>query len=136
MGAQVINEASAWSMSSLQTADAVAADAFYEALFGWKAEPFGPPEAGIAVYRLPGFFGGEPSQPVPRDVVAVRMPLEEGQQPHWHVDFWIDDAEDAAARTAQMGGHRGGCAPRRSALVQTGRPLRPPGGQRSRSASS
>jgi len=104
LGAQVINEAGAWSMSSLQTADAGAADAFYDALFGWKAEPFGPPDAGIAVYRLPGFFGGEPSQPVPRDVVAVRMPLEEGQQPHWHVDFWIADADGAAARAAQMGG--------------------------------
>ena len=73
-GAELINEPGAWSMSALHTGDPAGADAFYAALFGWEAEPFGPPEANIALYRLPGYVGGEPSQPVPRDVVAVRMP--------------------------------------------------------------
>jgi len=102
-GAQVINEASAWAMSTLNTSDPDAADAFYEAVFGWQAEAFGPPEANIAVYRLPGYFGGEPSQPVPRDVVAVRMPLEAGE-PHWLPGFWVADAEAAAEQTQQRGG--------------------------------
>ena len=73
----MINEASAWSMSALHTPDADGADAFYKALFGWEAEPFGPPEANIG--RLPParlLSAATPSQPVPRDVVAVRMPLE------------------------------------------------------------
>lgn len=102
-GAQVINEAGAWAMSLLHTPDADGADAFYKALFGWEAEPFGPPEANIAVYRLPGYVGGEPSQPVPRDVVAVRMPLEDGE-PCWRPDFWVDDAEAVAAQTGERGG--------------------------------
>jgi predicted enzyme related to lactoylglutathione lyase len=102
-GAQVVNEAGAWSMSALHTPDSAAADAFYGAVFGWQAEPFGPPEAGIAVYRLPGYVGGEPSQPVPRDVVAVRMPLADGQ-PRWRPDFWVDDAEAVVAQAGERGG--------------------------------
>lgn len=103
-GAEVVNEAGAWSMSALRTDDAERADAFYKEMFGWDAEPFGPDEAGMALYRLPGFVGGEPSQPVPRDVVAVRMPLGQDEQPHWHIDFWIDDAEAAAAKVRDLGG--------------------------------
>jgi predicted enzyme related to lactoylglutathione lyase len=103
VGAQVINEAGVWAMSLLHTPDADGADGFYKALFGWEAEPFGPPEANIAVYRLPGYVGGTPSQPVPRDVVAVRMPLEEGE-PRWRPDFWVADAEAVAAQTGERGG--------------------------------
>ena len=102
-GAEVINEPGAWAMSALQTGDPAGADAFYKALFGWDAEPFGPPEANMALYRLPGYVGGTPTQPVPRDVVAVRMALQEGD-PGWHVDFWIPDAEAAAAQAADLGG--------------------------------
>ena len=70
-GAQLVNEPFAWSMSSLRTPDPDAAAAFYGAVFGWTTEPFGPPEAGISMFRLAGYVGGEPDQPVPRDVVAV-----------------------------------------------------------------
>jgi uncharacterized protein len=104
VGAELVNEPGAWSMSRLATPDVAGADAFYEALFGWKAEPFGPPEANIAVYRLPGYFGGEPTQPVPRDVVAVRMPAPQRERPGWALDFWVDDAQETVARAAEMGG--------------------------------
>lgn len=103
-GAELINEPGAWSMSSLRTDDPGGADAFYNALFGWEAQPFGPPEANAALYRLPGYVGGTPTQPVPRDVVAVRMPAEPGEDARWALDFWVDDAEDAAARAAELGG--------------------------------
>lgn len=103
VGAELINEPGAWSMSSLQTSDPAGADAFYGAVFGWEAEPFGPPEANIAVYRLHGYVGGTPTQPVPRDVVAVRMPLEQGE-PRWRPDFWVVDAEGSAAQAAELGG--------------------------------
>jgi uncharacterized protein len=106
-GAQRVNEPSAWSMSMLHSPDPEGAEEFYEAMFGWEAETLDE-EAGIKMFRLPGFVGGEPRQPVPRDVVAVLAPIAadasgEAAEPRWSVDFWIDDAE-RAAETATAGG--------------------------------
>jgi predicted enzyme related to lactoylglutathione lyase len=103
-GAQRINEPSAWSMSQLQTPGREAAIEFYSALFGWDFEPFGPPEAGFQIMRRPGYFGGEPSQPVPRDVVAVMGPATAGEAARWSPDFWIADTDAAVARAAERGG--------------------------------
>jgi predicted enzyme related to lactoylglutathione lyase len=108
-GAQVINESRAWSMSMLHTSEPEKAATFYEAMFGWKAEPFGPPEARLSVWRLPGYVGGEPQQPVPRDVVAV-LAGDGGKgspgtgSPHWSVDFWVDDTDLTAAHAEGLGG--------------------------------
>jgi predicted enzyme related to lactoylglutathione lyase len=96
-GAQVVNEPSAWAMSALYTPDLESAHGFYGRVFGWKTESFGP----ATMYRLPGFFGGEPSQPVPRDVVAVGIP---GDAPRWGVDFWVDDVDASAAKADELGG--------------------------------
>ena len=98
-GAQILNEPSAWAMSRLNTGDVAAAKAFYRDVFGWESESFAP---GVELFRLPGYVGGEPEQPVPRDVVAV-LTAGEGDSA-WNVDFWIDDAESAAARATQLGG--------------------------------
>ena len=98
-GAQILNEPSAWAMSRLNTGDVAAAKAFYRDVFGWESESFAP---GVELFRLPGYVGGEPEQPVPRDVVAV-LTAGEGDA-GWNVDFWIDDAESAAARATQLGG--------------------------------
>lgn len=57
--------------------------------------------------RLPGFVGGEPQQPVPRDVVAGMLPAAgngAGSDSTWNVDLWIDDADAAADRTPALGG--------------------------------
>ncbi len=70
-GAQRINEPSAWAMSALRTADLDRANAFYGAAFGWTAEPFDAGPDRTVLYRLAGYVGGTPQQPVPRDVVAV-----------------------------------------------------------------
>jgi predicted enzyme related to lactoylglutathione lyase len=99
VGAQRVNEPGAWSMSLLNTPDPEGAKAFYAELFGWESEPSGD---GITVFRLPGYVGGEPQQPVPRDVVAATVPTD--GQPSWSVDFWTADAEGAAARAAELGG--------------------------------
>jgi predicted enzyme related to lactoylglutathione lyase len=99
-GAQLVNEPGAWSMSLLRAPDAGAAAAFYGELFGWQVEPFAE---GLALFRLPGFVGGEPEQPVPRDVVAVMAPADEAP-PRWDVDFWVFDADATAARAAELGG--------------------------------
>jgi predicted enzyme related to lactoylglutathione lyase len=92
----------------LSTDDPDTAQTFYGELFGWRAEAL---EAGpgmeLWLWRLPGFAGGEPQQPVPRDVVAAMMrtdPSAGGPPPNWGVDFWITDADAAAAATPELGG--------------------------------
>ena len=74
-----------------------AAKQFYGAVSGWEPEPFGP---DVTLFRLPGYVGGEPLQPVPRDVVAG---LTAGE-PGWGVEVWVADADEAAAKTAELGG--------------------------------
>jgi hypothetical protein len=74
------------------------------AVFGREADPF---DAGddrpIWLFRRPGYLGGEPGQPVPRDVVAA-MTTAEGPQGRWDVDFWVADAQAAAAAAPGLGG--------------------------------
>jgi predicted enzyme related to lactoylglutathione lyase len=107
-GAQLVNEPSAWAMSLLHCSDPGPAASFYADLFGWTSEPFEMGGAEGALWRLPGYVGGEPQQPVPRDVVAVMVPVAAGApgpaQSHWGVDFWIDDADAAAAKAPGLGG--------------------------------
>jgi uncharacterized protein len=101
-GAGRVNEHSAWSMSLLTTPDPDSAKAFYGKLFGWEAEAFGP----IWLFRRPGYVGGEPQQPVPRDVVAGVAGAQPGTEAPatWGVDFWIADADAAAAAAPSLGG--------------------------------
>jgi uncharacterized protein len=77
----------------------------YGQLFGWRAEAFdnGGGDGGLWLWRLPGYVGGEPGQPVPRDVVAA-MTATDAQPPSWGVDFWTADADTAAARAPELGG--------------------------------
>jgi predicted enzyme related to lactoylglutathione lyase len=98
-GAQLVNEPGAWSMSRLDTPDPERAAAFYGELFGWTTEAFGP----ATMFRLPGYVGGEPEQPVSREVVAVMLPAE-AETARWMVDFWVGDLDAAVARSAQGGG--------------------------------
>jgi hypothetical protein len=96
-GAEVVNEPGAWAMSALSTPDPEGANAFYGAVFGWTTEDFG----GATLYRLPGYFGGEPTQPVSREVIAVMFG---GEQAAWIPDFWVADADAAAETVARLGG--------------------------------
>ena len=70
-GAQLVNEPSAWSMSALSSRDAERAKAFYGALFGWTTEALEMGGGEVTMWRLPGYVGGEPEQPVSREVVAT-----------------------------------------------------------------
>jgi uncharacterized protein len=106
-GAELVNEPGAWSMSLLNTRDPQTATDFYRAVFGWEPEEM-EGASGVTMMRLPGFVGGEPSQPVPRDVVAVMAPMGD-QFPdevpsHWSIDFWVADADAAAEKAAEQGG--------------------------------
>jgi predicted enzyme related to lactoylglutathione lyase len=102
-GARVVNEPGAWAMSVLLTDDPEPANAFYAAVFGWEAEPFALGESEGMLWRLPGYFGGEESQPVPRDVVAAMAPAF-GRPSGWVVNFWVDDADVIAAAAPGLGG--------------------------------
>jgi predicted enzyme related to lactoylglutathione lyase len=99
-GAQRINEPGAYAMSFLRTPDPEVATAFYGAVLGWTTEAFGP----MRLWRLPGYVGGLPEQPVSREVVAVLARADDGEAAHWRVDFWIADTDAAAARATALGG--------------------------------
>ena len=108
-GAALVNEPSAWAMSMLSTDDPDGAAAFYGEVFGWRPETFDAgPGMEVWLWRLPGYVGGEPQQPVPRDVVATMARIDRtgggGASPNWGVDFWIADATAAAEAAPGLGG--------------------------------
>ena len=109
IGARLVNEPGAWSMSQLNTPDPEGAKVFYGAVFGWKTDTFDMGEGEVTLWRLPGYVGGEPGQPVSREVVGVMVPLSGDRSPedasaHWSVDFWVDDVDAAALKAAELGG--------------------------------
>jgi uncharacterized protein len=107
-GAEVVNEPGAWAMSTLNTPDPEGARAFYGLLFGWEADAMDFGGMTAAMWRLPGYQGGEPGQPVPADVVGVMLPQAgdqgpEDPPPSWSVDFWVPDPDATAARATALG---------------------------------
>jgi uncharacterized protein len=104
-GAQLVNQPGAWSMSALHTPDPDGAKAFYGDVFGWGSETLDLGAAEVTLWRLPGYVGGEPEQPVPRDVIATMAPIAGAEAPpRWSVDFWVDDIDATAEMAAQLGG--------------------------------
>lgn len=103
-GAQLVNEPSAWSMSALSSRDPERAKSFYGALFGWTTETFEMGADEVTMWRLPGYVGGEPGQPVSREVVATMTAADQAVPPHWSADFWIADIDAAVARMGELGG--------------------------------
>jgi hypothetical protein len=102
-GAQLVNEPGAWAMSTLVTPDAEGAAAFYGALFGWTTETFGEGQGAMTMFRLPGYVGGEPEQPVSREVIAV-MAAAPGAPAQWGLGFWDHDVDATAAKAQALGG--------------------------------
>jgi predicted enzyme related to lactoylglutathione lyase len=105
-GAQVVNEPGAWSMSALSTDDPQGAKRFYSELFGWDTRSFEMGGGAITMFTVPGYVGGEPQQPAPRDVVAVTLPPsgDEDAPPRWTVDFWVADVDAAVTKVSDAGG--------------------------------
>jgi predicted enzyme related to lactoylglutathione lyase len=107
-GAQRVNEPGAWSMSLLNSRDPEGAQSFYGSVFGWEPETMAAGDAVFTLFRLPGYVGGEPEQPVPRDVVATMAPMgdrfPDSVPSHWSADFWVDDLDAAAPKADQLGG--------------------------------
>jgi uncharacterized protein len=104
-GAQLVNEAGAWAISQLHTPDPERAAAFYGAIFGWTTETFGEGEGAVIMFRMPGYVGGEPQQPVSREVVAAMAGAQSGEPPRWSADFWVADVDAAIASAERLGGH-------------------------------
>ncbi|MDQ6805375.1 MAG: VOC family protein [Actinomycetota bacterium] len=107
-GAQLVNQPGTWAMSSLHTPDPASASAFYGAAFDWQFEPI-VSGAPIMLFRLPNYVGGEPGQPIPRDVVGVMTPIEPGPDapaipPHWNVNLHVHDADAVGAHAVELGG--------------------------------
>jgi predicted enzyme related to lactoylglutathione lyase len=105
-GAQLVNEPGAYSMSGLMTPDPEGAKRFYPEVFGWEIKTFEMGDDELVMWTVPGFVGGEPQQPVPRDVAATMLPTSNGDAPppQWSVDFWIADLDEAAAKIPGLGG--------------------------------
>ena len=79
-------------MSQLNTRDTEGAKAFYGAVLGWETDTFDMGEGEITLWRVPGYVGGEPEQPVSREVVGVIAPMSSDQfpddvPPHWNVNL-------------------------------------------------
>jgi uncharacterized protein len=102
-GAQLVNEPGAWAMSHLSTPDPERAGAFYGALFGWTTESFGEGAGAVTMFRLPGYVGGEPEQPVSREVVAT-MAGSDDASAQWSVNFWDHDVDATTAKAVDLGG--------------------------------
>src|SRR5260370_36784448 len=111
-GAQLVNEPGAWSMSQVNAPDPQGAKAFFAAVFGWDADTFELGESEITLWRVPGYVGGEPGQPVARDVVSAMAPMSSAPlpgdlPPHWRVDYSVDDADAIACKSAALRGSGG-----------------------------
>jgi predicted enzyme related to lactoylglutathione lyase len=108
-GAQLINEPGAWTWSGLQSRDPEGCKGFYSAVFGWDADGFGTAGDEVVMWHVRGYAGGQPEQPVARDVVAGMAPMTSDRFPdeagsRWEVDFWVKDADAIAGRAAELGG--------------------------------
>lgn len=115
-GAEGVNDPGTWVFSTLHTANAEAAKAFYGSLFEWRiGESDG---GGSAMIMKPGYqdFLAQSDPELPGrleqfgapegfgDVVASVMPAVEGEPPRWDVTFSVEDADASAKRVAELGG--------------------------------
>jgi predicted enzyme related to lactoylglutathione lyase len=117
-GARVVNEHGTLNFNGLGTRDPEAAKAFYGAVFGWGTLTL---DGGAVMWTLPGYGDYlEESTPGLRkmiaesgapedfiDVVASINPIGADQPdtpPHWSVTFGVDDADEIARRTVELGG--------------------------------
>src|SRR3712207_9344990 len=96
-------------MSQLNTRDPEGAKAFYGAVFGWETDTFDMGEGEVTLWRLPGYVGGEPQQPVSRVVVGVVVPISgdrsrEDLPAHGSGELWVEDVDAAAALAGQLTG--------------------------------
>ncbi|MEA2420363.1 MAG: uncharacterized protein QOE60_2569 [Thermoleophilaceae bacterium] len=94
IGAEVVNEAGLLTLNQLNTTDPERAQAFYEAVFGWR---FDPVAGGPMPYW--GIYNGDRV-----NAGMAPLPAEAGAPSHWLVYFGSDDLDDDAQRIRELGG--------------------------------
>lgn len=117
VGAAVVNEHGALNFNGLATRDPAAAERFYNAVFGWEILPL----PSGSMWTLPG-YGDHLEEATPGlrenmkqmgapdgfvDVVAAINPIaaDDTETPaHWTVTFGVDNADETAAKAAEVGG--------------------------------
>jgi uncharacterized protein len=117
-GAQIVNEHGSLNFNDLNTRDPEGAKPFYGSVFGWQTLEL---EGGFEMWTLPGYGDylerdnpglrkGMEEMGAPKgfeDVVASIVPIPDDQPdtpPHWGVTFAVDDADEIADKTSELGG--------------------------------
>jgi predicted enzyme related to lactoylglutathione lyase len=92
-GAELVNQDNTWTWNELVSPDLAAGTRFYTELFGWSSQDL---EGQIrrTSFTLGDLLIGGGHEPVP----------QEDPTPGWRVSFWVPDADQAAARTQELGG--------------------------------
>ena len=92
-GAQRVNDPGCLTWNQLSTDDLDAAERFYTALFGWRAQTI---EAGEGTFTI--WLNGDN-----RNGGMMALPPDSGP-PHWLAYFTVEDLEAACARVGERGG--------------------------------
>jgi uncharacterized protein len=93
LAAEVVNQDGAWTWNELVSGDLAAARDFYVELLGWSADD-APGSFPRTTFTLGDLLVGGGHAPAP----------QEDPTPRWSVAFWVADADQAAARTQELGG--------------------------------
>jgi predicted enzyme related to lactoylglutathione lyase len=93
IGAQLVNENGTLTWNELITPDVDAAAAFYEKLFGWKAQT---DDMGGGMNYTSFLLDGQP-------VGGAMKPPMEGMPPFWGVYFAVDDCDGTVATAKEAG---------------------------------
>jgi predicted enzyme related to lactoylglutathione lyase len=113
-GAQAVNIPGGWNFSVLYSADPAVSIAFYSRVFGWVFDDIGfgtmirQPGYGehLAATSDPGIYERQSGDLVPpgfADAIGWLAPLEEGQEPHWHVVFTVANRDDSVTTAERLG---------------------------------
>jgi predicted enzyme related to lactoylglutathione lyase len=92
-GAELVNADGAWTWNELVSEELAAGSRFYGELLGWSASDV-PGPVPRTTFTLGELLIGGGHAPVPG----------EDPTPRWSVAFWVADADQAAARAAELGG--------------------------------
>lgn len=117
-GATVVNEPGSVNFNDLHTRDPERAKAFYGSVFGWETIDLGggnemwalPAYGDFLEARTPGMRAGMAEMGAPEgfeNVVASLLAIPDDQPDtpaHWGVTFAVADADEIAARAAELGG--------------------------------
>ncbi len=100
IGSELVNEPNTLAWNELRTRDPDGAKAFYSGLFGWEPMAF-PDMEGYTIWTVGG-SAPENGKGGMIDMATIPMPAE--VPPHWDVNFAVADADETAARCAELGG--------------------------------